>query len=123
MGTPEDALSGMLKFMGISQSENMLKMMNTLVNNAQINALKQLRRQLDINIKKLAQEGANEIASDEALDPYEILGINHDATQDDVKRAYKKKAHTAHEDHGGTNEEMVMVNAAYEAIKQYRGWK
>ena len=40
----------------------------------------------------------------------------------ELDRAYKKMAWTAHPDRGGSNEKMMLVNAAYEAIRQTRGW-
>ena len=123
MGTPEDMLSGMFKYMGIGKSENVLKMVNTLVRGAQINMLRQLRREPDANIKKLTQEGVAKMAYDEGLDPYKILGIKQDATKRDIDKAYRKRASETHPDHGGSNEEFIQVRAAYEAIGQFRGWK
>ena len=57
------------------------------------------------------------------MDPFEILGVEPNATKDEVKRAFRKKTWTAHPDHGGSNEDMIKVNAAYEAISRVRGWK
>jgi len=123
MSSPEDLLSGMFKFMGVSKGQDVNKVLNTLVRNVQINMLRQLRREIDNNIKKLTQEGATSMAYDESLDPYKILGVDQDATREDIDKAFKKRAWKAHPDHGGSNHDMIMVNAAYEAIKQFRGWK
>ena len=122
-GSPEDVLSGMFKFMGGGKKGNIAKMLNTLIRNTQIGMLKQMRREIDQNIKKLTQEGNDGMAYDESLDPYKILGVDKDATKEEITKAYKEKARTAHPDAGGTNEEMIRVNAAYEAIRQFRGWK
>lgn len=122
-GTPEDLLSRMFKGFGIGKGQNVSKILNTLVRNTQINMLRQLRREIDKNIKKLTQEGTAGMAYDESLDPYKILGVDMDATREDIDRAFKSRARVAHPDRGGSNEEMIRVNAAYEAIKQFRNWK
>lgn len=123
MSTPEDLLSGMFKFTGFGKVQDISKMLNTLIRNTQINMLKQMRREIDKNIKKLTQEGAAGMAYDPSLDPYKILGVEQNATKEEINKAFKKKAWKAHPDHGGSHEEMVKVNAAYEAIWQFRGWK
>lgn len=122
-GSPEDVLSGMFKSFGFSKGQNVGKMLNTLIRNTQINMLRQLRREIDVNIKKLTQEGDAGMAYDESLDPYKILGVEQAATKEEIKKAFRKAAWKAHTDHGGSHEEMVKVNAAFEAIKQFRGWK
>ena len=38
-------------------------------------------------------------------DPYRTLGLDRNASQDDIRRAYKKRAAKAHPDHGGDAEE------------------
>lgn len=122
-GTPEDFLSSMFKSAGFGKTQDMNKILSTLIRNVQINMLRRLRRDIDNNIKKLTQEGTAGMAYDESLDPYKILGVSMNATREEIDKAFRKKAHTAHPDHGGSNEEMIKVNAAYEAIRQFRGWQ
>ena len=48
---------------------------------------------------------------------YEILEIEKDATQDEIKIAYKKKAKENHPDHGGDANKFVEVLEAYNTLK------
>jgi DnaJ-class molecular chaperone len=48
---------------------------------------------------------------------YDTLGVNKDASQDDIKSAYKEKAKECHEDAGGDHESMVELNKAYGILK------
>jgi len=61
-------------------------------------------------------------------DPYKILGVSPDATDDEIKRAYRKLAKQYHPDlHPGDAEaarKMQQINDAYERIKnpeKFRG--
>ena len=62
-------------------------------------------------------------------DPYKVLGIDSSATDDEVKKAYRKMAMKYHPDRvAGMSEElqrnaaeqMKEINEAYEVIKQRR---
>lgn len=49
---------------------------------------------------------------------YETLGVDESATQDEIKRAFRKKAGRHHPDKkGGQHDDMAEVNAAYLVLK------
>ena len=49
-------------------------------------------------------------------DYYKTLGVSRDATADEIKKAFRKKARTAHPDAGGNEEEFKQINEAYEVL-------
>jgi DnaJ family protein A protein 2 len=49
-------------------------------------------------------------------DPYTILGISRGASEDEIKKAYKKLAMKNHPDKGGDPEEFKKIQNAYERI-------
>ena len=64
-------------------------------------------------------------------DPYSVLGITSDASDDEVKEAYRKLARKYHPDNYGddnplkelANEKMQEINAAYDEIQKLRANK
>ncbi|WP_336025252.1 ferredoxin Fer [Halobellus salinisoli] len=48
--------------------------------------------------------------------PYDVLGIDADADEDAVVRAYRRRIKDAHPDHGGSLSEFERVRRAYEHI-------
>jgi DnaJ like chaperone protein len=69
----------------------------------------------------------------EASDPYLILGLSHDAGEEEVKRTYRKLSRENHPDRliaqglpqefiDLGNEKMAHINDAYDKIRRQRGW-
>lgn len=51
------------------------------------------------------------------LDPYNVLGVDRSASQDDIKKAFRKKAHLYHPDKkGGDEARFKEVNEAYQIL-------
>lgn len=118
----EDDLFEAIKYATLGGKMPTNKMIQVLVRNIQLGALRQLRGEIDKMIEKLSKQGVG-FADMESLDPYKILGVSPDATQEEVQKAYRKKAAEAHPDKGGSHEQMIKVNAAMEAIRRFKGWK
>lgn len=51
-----------------------------------------------------------------AKDYYQILGVEHSATADDIKKAYRKLAHQHHPDKGGDEKKFKEINEAYQVL-------
>src|SRR6056297_1527414 len=47
---------------------------------------------------------------------YDILGVDKDASQKEIKKAYRKLAHEHHPDKGGDEEKFKEVNEAYQVL-------
>ena len=130
MGMEEDLLEALrhASFGGGKGKLPLDGMLGTLMNTVEINTIRRMQAelakmqdQLNVRILKLSKQKPK--AGVEAdLDPYTILGIRPDATKEEVKKAYSKKAWKAHPDHGGDVEQMTLVNAAREAIFRFKGW-
>lgn len=51
-----------------------------------------------------------------AKDYYQILGISCDASEDEIKKAYRKLAHKYHPDKGGDEKKFKEINEAYQIL-------
>lgn len=49
-------------------------------------------------------------------DYYKTLGVSKDASTQDIKKAYRKKAMVAHPDQGGNADEFAQISEAYEVL-------
>jgi hypothetical protein len=52
--------------------------------------------------------------------PHTVLGVDPDASKDEINDAYREKAKEAHVDVGGSNEEMTELNKAKKAMLEDR---
>ena len=59
------------------------------------------------------------------FDPYRILGLDKTASDEEVKKRYRQRAHQFHPDTVGPGMEFHFqcTLAAYEMIKKERGWR
>ena len=48
----------------------------------------------------------------------ELVGINGDMTQEEIKKAFRKAMMTNHPDRGGSHENMVVITQAWEQYKR-----
>lgn len=116
MGVEED-LFNMLKHVNLGGAGPQ-GFMDNIINQYQLNVFRMLRSQIDAYIKNLSSR-----TQGGGMDPFMVLGVGMDASEEEVTKAYKEKARAVHPDKGGSNEEMVKVNAAYEVIRRLKGWK
>jgi ferredoxin len=49
--------------------------------------------------------------------PFDVLGIDPDADEEEIDRAYRQRAKESHPDQGGSSREFQRVKAAYEALE------
>ncbi len=120
----EDLLTEALKYATLGGKVPRNKLLANLIQDVQLRALTQVRAQLDKEIARLSKQKPDIADSDTSdMNPYIILGVSADASQGEVEKAYKKKSHEVHPDKGGSVLEMTKVNAAYQVIKDFKGWK
>ena len=51
------------------------------------------------------------------MDYYSTLGVGRNASQDEIKRAYRKLAMQHHPDRGGDTQTLAQINEAYDTLK------
>jgi DnaJ-class molecular chaperone len=89
------------------------KMIDEYIKNAEIGMLNGVKTRIDGHIEKLKKPKES---------PFTVLGLKQDCTEEEFKAAYRKRTKETHPDTGGTAEDFKKVQAAYEAIKRFKGW-
>ncbi len=117
----EELLAEALKYSSMGGKMPANKLIAGLIRSIELHAFTQVRDQLNRHIQELAAQGTD--IGDESMNPFAILGVSINVTKAQLEKAYRNKAWKAHSDHGGSDEEMTKVNAAYEAIRSFKGWK
>lgn len=117
---------------GKAADSAMNAMIMSMLKTVELDMLRRIRSRIDETIRTTEQQQSTSWRTEgipfgstmgqDNLDPFDILGVDMDATYEEVKKAYRKKAAKAHPDAGGSHEEMVKVNAAWEAIHIIKGW-
>jgi len=114
----EDDMFNAFKYANFSGGVDPTKMIHEIFKNLEVTLLTRMQDQIRARLKEIGRA-----PPDISMDPFEILGVDVDATEEEVTRAYKEKARMYHPDCGGSTGDMVKLNAAYEAIRLFRGWK
>lgn len=116
----EDDLFSAFKYAGFGPRVDPTKMIQSILRNLEVSMLSQMKARIQMRLNELQQEQG---PVDTSMDPFTILGVEMDSTREEVDKAYREKAKAAHPDVGGSNIEMAKINAAYEAIRLFKGWK
>jgi len=80
-----------------------------------LSSLEELFRGLDTVIREKAF-GKPKVNILQTYDPYEILGIDRNATEEQIKARYKELMKRIHPDVGGSNALCQIVNKAYKDL-------
>lgn len=112
----EDRFAEALKHLNAS---GLGSFMSETANQIQLQALYRMRVHLDMQIAYLEAKGGFRNTD---LDPFKILEVDINCTEEELRHAYRKKSQKAHPDLGGSDSEQRKVNAAYQAIRKFKGW-
>ena len=118
----EEDLFSTFKYAGFGNRIDPTKMIHMILRNLEVSMLSQMDARIRARLSELRQE-QEQGSVDDSMDPFVILGVEMDSTREEVDKAYKEKAKAVHPDVGGSNVEMTKINAAYEAIRLFKGWK
>lgn len=62
--------------------------------------------------------GDGDVGAVDAATAYTLLGVDSDASEDEIRSAYREKLKTAHPDTGGSNAALERVRDAYEVLSE-----
>jgi len=119
MSDMENLFGEMLKHIGVGKKIKPEVMIVEMLKKMELESLYRLRDMVIRQIEKT--ERINNTDIDE-FDPFKILGVDYNATEEEVTKAYREKAAKAHPDKGGSTYEMSKLNAAYDTLRKVKGW-
>lgn len=70
-----------------------------------------------------SQQSKPEVKIEVPQEWFIVIGVDKNASNDEIKSAYRRKAKTSHPDHGGSLTEMQKLNGAYDLVKKLRSIK
>jgi DnaJ domain len=82
-----------------------------------------LRRREQDEQQARARARATLWSASSPLTAFTTLGLSSNATIDEIKTAYRRRATQLHPDRGGDHSAMVRLNAAYEEATEYAAWR
>jgi hypothetical protein len=82
-----------------------------------------LRRREQDEQQARARARAAPWSASSPLTAFTTLGLTRNATIDEIKVAYRRRAIQLHPDRGGDHSAMVQLNAAYEEAAEYAAWR
>ncbi len=104
-----------------------------VIHEAEMTFLKSVARIFQFDERDFGRIFSSHLGSDDA-DPYEILGVDRDASDDEIKRVYRDLIRENHPDRlmaeglpqemiDVANEKVAHINDAYDRIEKLRGMK
>jgi hypothetical protein len=75
-------------------------------------------RRFGSRASRASQGGSAEPSTGPRNEDYQVLGVDPDASEDEVRDAYRDKVRELHPDQGGDEAAFSRVNEAYERVKQ-----
>ncbi len=69
-----------------------------------------------MQIQVLDESASMYLSNTSTRSAYDIPGVDEDASAEDICRAYRQKARTAHPDKGGTTDDYVALKHAYDTL-------
>jgi len=118
-GSLEEQLLSMFSSIGFQPLQNMIRELEIGALRSMQQTIDQMITQLNVNATAAMPPGNAPAAN---LNPFTILEIGPNCTEDELRKAYRRKCVLYHPDKGGSDNEMKLVNAAYEAIMLFKGW-
>lgn len=120
-------LNGMVRGMSSGAQDEIDQIFQELARDAlDPQKLAEFARAMGIDLSQMANMMGGGRSAASGFDPYQILGLDKSASDQEVRDRYNELLHRLHPDKSGTPGTqylLQLVMAAYEEIKRQRGWQ